>query len=216
MGWQTLSYTYLYWRTLHNTLPPHAFRWIVWYSILQNFYLCKFIQPYNVRHTAAIIMQIDCTYHVSCGTSEETHNKTRFPECKIDLTDTNNEILTDVKRRINVSVSDEATKDFTSLNEQGVISKSVATRPRRSTVWGLEEFCHIIRISFVISYILVSFIFLVYSYLKIVWTTAKHLGAILHRICITQRCIFWCDDWKAYVYVKCFMTNSSEKEEILK
>jgi len=56
MKWQTLSYTYLYWRTLHNTLSPHAFRWIVWYSILQNFYLCKFVQPYNVRYTAAIIM----------------------------------------------------------------------------------------------------------------------------------------------------------------
>jgi len=41
---------------------------------------------------------------------EEIQRKTRFPERKIDLTDTNNEILTDVKRRSDVSVSDEGTK----------------------------------------------------------------------------------------------------------
>jgi hypothetical protein len=52
---------------------------------------------------------------------EEIQRKTRFPERKIDLTDTNNEILTDVKRRSDVSASDEATGDFSTFNEQGIV-----------------------------------------------------------------------------------------------
>ena len=61
----------------------------------------------------AIQRQLSCrlTAHiVSSVAREEIQRKTRFPERKIDLTDTNNEILNGVKRRSDVSVSGEATK----------------------------------------------------------------------------------------------------------
>jgi hypothetical protein len=84
-----LSYrsTYLYSGTLPNALSP-----LVRYFILQICYPCKFIQLYNMNSTAAIIIQIDCTYHVSIESLSRgcwrKHNETRHSKKKIDLTHT--------------------------------------------------------------------------------------------------------------------------------
>lgn len=76
------------------------------------------------RIMCAIQRQLSCrlTAHiVSSVAREEIQRKTRFPERKIDLTDTNHAILTDVQRRSDVSVSDEATKGCAPFNEQRII-----------------------------------------------------------------------------------------------
>jgi len=76
------------------------------------------------RIMCAIQRQLSCrlTAHIMSPVArEEIQWKTKFPERKIDLTDTNNEILTEVKRRANVSVSDKATKDFATFNVKGTI-----------------------------------------------------------------------------------------------
>ena len=72
------------------------------------------------RIMCAIQRQLSCrlTAHImSSAPREEIQRKARFPERKIDLTDTNNEILTDAKGRSDVSVSDEATEEFATFKE---------------------------------------------------------------------------------------------------
>ena len=76
------------------------------------------------RLMCAIQRQLSCrlTAHIMSSVArEEIQRKKRFPERKIDLTDTNNEILTDVKRRSDMSVSDEGTKVCAPFKEQGII-----------------------------------------------------------------------------------------------
>ena len=70
---------------------------------------CKiFIYVKSFSHImCAIQRQLSCrlTAHImSSMARDEIQRKMRFRERKIDLTDINNEILTDVKRRSDVSV----------------------------------------------------------------------------------------------------------------
>ena len=72
------------------------------------------------RIMCAIQRQLSCrlTAHImSFVAREEIQRKMRIPERKIDLTDTNNEILTEVKRRSVVSDSDEVSKGRAPFNE---------------------------------------------------------------------------------------------------